>query len=567
MFDYFLVVSHCLPQTIHVPSARSTISDFYSRASLGHAPLSSVDTAHAAFILSICAAAVFFWNGDDAEAPLQLFPSVGDAERHVNIWFNAAWKLLDQSSHVNASGTLGEVQACLIMADLLYNREGCSFRYRYLHNRALTVARSISLHLIDAPGRLAVPEEPLTEFKRRVWWHVASTDWLLSIMGGPHDRTYQVLPKHMAVNYPRNVNDEDISAILGDQITTDMSFFIQRIRLAEVCRKVVDFLPIDGCGIERLPFEQILAISQLFSDAMASMPPGFALDGPTSPDSPRSVVMNRYIMHLTYHARIARIFRPFLLLDQQSRSGRAVDSRLSQFRSLCLRSARSVLRIAYDLLNESLGKSTGRAWPRPFMHRSGCVVCHMFMVCIVLATDPNLAADGASSAADGIRAELAGARILLEQVGEKSLMAAKLVERLVSVLKGHALHAVAENQADVVPTSRAITITSASQTTPARPAPTSGSGTTPVADDRVKESRNGRVEQPAPYTQNPLPISQGVMKDLSWDLGESSGGGGDFYPQVLDGIEWAALMGANFTDSNSWSDLFSDLDAAFPASI
>jgi hypothetical protein len=36
---------------------------------------------------------------------------------------------------------------------------------------------------------------------------------------------------------------------------------------------------------------------------------------------------------------------------------------------------------------------------------------------------------------------------------------------------------------------------------------------------------------------------------------------------MWDGMEWDALMGGSLTGANSWSDLFADLDATFPASV
>ena len=68
---------------------------------------------------------------------------------------------------------------------------------------------------------------------------------MLSLIGGPLDGTYAVQPRHMNVKYPRNLNDNDLG-VVDDATTyplnvpTQMSCFIQRIRLAELCRAVVD---------------------------------------------------------------------------------------------------------------------------------------------------------------------------------------------------------------------------------------------------------------------------------------------------------------------------------------
>ncbi|KAJ9150594.1 hypothetical protein NKR19_g5203 [Coniochaeta hoffmannii] len=450
--------------------------------------------------------------------------------------------------------------------------EGCSNRYRYLHNRALTVARAISLHLIDAPGQGTDDNDPLTEVKRRVWWHIASTDWLLSTMGGPRDRTYQVSPRHMLVNFPRNLNVKDESNAQAANTPTDMTYFILRTRLAEVCRQVVDSLPLGGCDIDGLPYEQVSAISQLFSDAMASMPPDFALDAPMRPDSPPDIVVNRQIIHLAFHARIARIFRPFLLVPDTPQPGRDFDPRCSQYRSICLRSARSVLVTASNLLRESLDESAVRLWPLPLMHRSGCVISHTFMACVVLGTDPKLAPAGTTGAgcdsadAQAIRRELAEARRLLERVGERSPMAASLVGKLVGVLKRHALHAAGEHHQPEAGSS-ATTTDCLSTDTQGQAVPSGSVTATPNTDGTAVEPHNGWAEQQPSYIENSQhgqTSDAGAMKDINWELDD---GVGEFNTQMLDGIEWAALMGVGLADANSWGDLFADLDAAFPASM
>jgi hypothetical protein len=186
MLQYFTHhTSRCLPRTIHVPLARSSISDFYLRTLTDreHRP---VDTPCAAFILGICATSAFFWTKDAGAAAScsRLFGSEDDAARQAGLWLGVAWDLLDRARRAApCSGSLLEVQALMVLSDLLYNTEGCSTRFRDLHGRTLAVAREISLHLIDADsGRTgSIEDESLGEVKRRVWWHIASTDWYVGL--------------------------------------------------------------------------------------------------------------------------------------------------------------------------------------------------------------------------------------------------------------------------------------------------------------------------------------------------------------------------------------------------
>lgn len=571
MFECFLrTTPHCIPRTIHRPSARSTISNFYSKSlHLQSQDHLKVDPVPAAFVLSICASAAFFWDRN-ATVSRSLFASVDDAARQAKIWLNTAWELLDQLARRPGPGCLEGVQACMVVSDLVYNMEGFSTRFRNLHNLALTASREMSLHLIDVGQTRegTVDTSALTEVKRRVWWHLVSTDWLLSTMGGPLDRTYRTHPRHMMVHLPRNVNDDDLSTVLPADTITDTTYLLLRIRLADVCRQVVDFLPIGGSDVEGLPYEQVLAISQLFSDAMASMPPSFALDAPMQPDAPPSSAVDRQIFHLAFHARLARILRSFLVTPDHPSPGRNTDPRCSSFRSMCLRSARAVLKTGSSLLHRPPEDSRPRLWPVSRTHRNGCVICHMFMACVILATDPKTApGQEPDPEAEAIRLELANARRLLERVGETSPIAAGLVGRLVGILKRHCVQAAGdhrpprrENAPEAATASSTAdgTIYGAPSGTRALGIPLYAAGGTAV--DPIKGVAEQQLQHPSPYLLNPQQAE--LPQAASWDI---DGGAGDFSSQVLDGIEWAALMGgAGSTGADSWGQLFADLDAAFP---
>ena len=267
LLDHLLHTSHFLPITIHLPSARSTIDDICSPALDANEP-APVKMAKAAFTLSICAMSAFCWEKSDTTAS-PLFNSTEDAVQQARVWLRATWDLLDQLRWGPSSGSFLEVQASMNLGDLIYNIEGCSSRYRYLHSHTISIAHEMSLHLIDAPSlRRNTEDSHLTEVKRRVWWHIASTNWLLSVMGGPHDRTYTIQPHHMAVNFPANVNENDPFSPLPMTTATDMTYFILRTRLAEVCRKVADALPLGTSDIDELPYGCVLSISRLFDDVL-----------------------------------------------------------------------------------------------------------------------------------------------------------------------------------------------------------------------------------------------------------------------------------------------------------
>ena len=168
--DYLSSSYHFLPAVIPA-STRTTLADLYDRISQNQvATLGS-----AALILSIAATSAFHWTDDGSS--MQCFNSVDDAAKTGLAWRKSAWTLLDQTQR-STSRSLEDVQATVILCDLFYNVEGCSGNFRTLHNQSVCTAREMSLHLVDAqPERQTGDDEATKEAKRRVWWHIVSTDW------------------------------------------------------------------------------------------------------------------------------------------------------------------------------------------------------------------------------------------------------------------------------------------------------------------------------------------------------------------------------------------------------
>ncbi|KAK0701728.1 hypothetical protein B0T26DRAFT_757722 [Lasiosphaeria miniovina] len=603
LFDNFVGSSNFLPRAFHLPSARVAINNFFSSSSGNHiirqdGNQTSVASV-AAFILSICAASAFFWE-PSAAATCTLFSSKEDASRQARAWLSTAWELLDQLRQIPGSASLVQVQASVILSDLIYNMEGCSSRFRCLHYSALALAREISLHLIDAPGPVKVngseQDGHLTEVKRRVWWHIASTDWLQSIMGGQLDRTYSVQPQHMRVNRPSNVNERDPSCILPATMVTDMTYPILRTRLAEACRQVTDALPLGAGDIDDLPYDRVLTIAQLFDGVFTSMPPCFALGAPIPPEAPHRVNIERRVIQLAFHSRRARIFRPFLLSNKhkphrghaQQADAEDTDPRFAIFRTMCLSSARAVLAIGSSLIRESLGDNGKR---RGLLVCSGCIISHLFATCVLLIAHPALAPHGGdagnagdsevSEEAETIRTELADARRLLEKVAEISSAAGNLVRKLIGVLGRH--RALAEEAAGISthgpgPTTKRVyasgtsttnrdlvnqgsdyLATAASGNTLALPTPPATS-----FEKSQQASWNGQ-QRVRTHSNFGLPEFSG-----SWDSTGDFGSESHSQPPplgLLEDIEWADLMmntSSLAVGVDGWNQLFADLDAAFP---
>ncbi|KAK3313632.1 hypothetical protein B0H66DRAFT_566662 [Apodospora peruviana] len=499
LLEDFLRGQHLFLGIIDPHATRMFINNVYACLQSPDNP--KVRTARVALILAISATTAFFWDKNDHGLTYQ-FNSEADAARRSIIWRKSVLDLLDQARR-EMLPCLEEVQATVILSALVSQMEGCPSRYRRLQASALVTARELCMHLVDAPVSSPpwenLPEdvlkergyeveedsEAIREVKRRVWWYLAGTDWLLSVMGGPLNRTYTVNPRHMNVRYPRNINDADLASIgppppdgtastpnTSSDPPTQYTLHLLRIRLAEICYKIVDALqPLNsspatlgigngngGGNIEHLPYEQVLYLSNLFDDAFASFPPSFKQDAsvpvPASVSldarSMANIDIQRRAILLFFHARRARLFRPFLHYYSTPTNGISRDQRFDKFASICRVSARTVLGLASSLLGEDDGyimkgtlnsnatNENRRRHGAHLVHRSGVIILHLFMACVILATDPTfLAGGGDKMDAEARRAELANACHLLQIAGERSAMALSLMENLLAVLQRH----------------------------------------------------------------------------------------------------------------------------------
>lgn len=159
-----------VPNILHPSSVHAAIGNVYGQLEKGH----RVNLGSAGLILSICAAGAFFW--DEAFPSSFKFQSQDDAAGQCIVWRNTAWDLLDQAQRA-ASHCVDAVQARIVLADLLYNMEGTTSRYRYIQSCARAVAYELRLHLVDLPSNNSADTLVSREMKRRLWWHIACTDW------------------------------------------------------------------------------------------------------------------------------------------------------------------------------------------------------------------------------------------------------------------------------------------------------------------------------------------------------------------------------------------------------
>lgn len=163
----------------HLPSVRALLDDLYARLP-NHQPIA---LGPVCLILSILAAAAYSLSSIYVQT--SLFPNSEAAMEACLSWTQAALDVLDHSRR-SESGSIEEVQALIVLTFLVYNLEGFSARVRLFHSMGLTIARDLCLHSTDGSGsekgtvRSVSGETAIErEVKRRVWWHLVGTDWLV----------------------------------------------------------------------------------------------------------------------------------------------------------------------------------------------------------------------------------------------------------------------------------------------------------------------------------------------------------------------------------------------------
>ncbi|ELQ37650.1 hypothetical protein OOU_Y34scaffold00587g1 [Pyricularia oryzae Y34] len=443
--DFVENIYHLMP-IVHIGSTVSVIDNVYPALQAGN--INHVDPAQVALILGICAACAFFWDGG---VPCQhRFETEGEATSASLIWKTSALYAFEEAQR-RGSRSLEGAQACAILAYLTYNMDGPSTRFYRLHTCSVTACRELGIHLVDSRGCESTDSTARRELKRRLWWHVAATDWMLGLNGGPLDGTYTVHPRQARVALPRNLNDSDLAIdseilTMPPHVPTQASCFLQVIRLAEICRMVVDSQSPDDSIADTAYNERVLASDELFKKAIESMPPPLVLTSPIPEGAPRFLCLQRASLHLGFHSRRARLLRPFLLYkDSDGRQG----TTYRRSRELCVRSAQTVLEISTSLLEHSLRIRSPEPFRRQILHhpghhscpaspihRLGVVVNHLFCACAILAFECSLRKNSSvhprqqhrgAGGEDDLDGMLVHAYRLLAAAGEECTVAADLV--------------------------------------------------------------------------------------------------------------------------------------------
>ncbi|KAL4804721.1 hypothetical protein BDV18DRAFT_161811 [Aspergillus unguis] len=433
LFDHFVRCLHPTFGVLHIPTTRALIQQIY----LSH---SEIDLASVALVYSLFAGAALKWTMGLLQT---LHATQEDAKTASSTYIRMALAIIDQRDSIPASTTM--LQAISTLSFVLSHADGASQTVHTLRAHLLAMARTMNIHRLDTAKRreerrlngCSVVE---TEVLRRIWWHLVASDWLPSLSAGPLEGSYLLQPKHMKVDYPSNVDDEAIPASECHygyplSIPTSMTAFLCRIRLAELCREVVDAMPsvffeYPESSLDEVDYNLILRMDERFETFLNDLPVFFKLDSQSMQQSITIcrerpyIAWQRAILHFGINTRICRLHRPFHLAG-------LTDPRYVYSRMRCIRSAETVLHLRQSM--EELGHmddlNPARFW---------LVMQHFFSAAIILATDVSMAPTDAE--AHGRREEVLAACRMLERSKEESATLKKAIQKntktLVSILEG-----------------------------------------------------------------------------------------------------------------------------------
>ncbi|KAL4809096.1 hypothetical protein BDV18DRAFT_94673 [Aspergillus unguis] len=382
LLDNFIKTIDASYRMLHVPTTWQSLRDCYTNLKNGGLP----SPTQVSFFLGIFAGSVYASKNDlyFETTALQNYPQQALAER----WVKQAVLLL---TNPPVPPSVQALQTCMNLAHLCTQIEGLSGSFGILSVTGLQMARSMKIHQLDsAPCRGQRREQGAdmveVEVKRRIWWHMVASDWLLSYVPGPNEGTYTLHPRQMDIAHPSNVEDSNIpgtriSESYSEPLSspTSMTYTLCRIQVATLAREVVDcltpsFFASPGTECSDEIYDKIITLDQKYQQFLQSLPPFFQLtiqdyrSYQTLLEEKPYLEWQRYLINFIVHTQLARLHRPFLIRG-------SMQHKFAQSRKQCITSAETVIEIRnHAMNNHSVGAFT-------------FVLQHFLMAAIILAMD------------------------------------------------------------------------------------------------------------------------------------------------------------------------------------
>ncbi|KIW17062.1 hypothetical protein PV08_04253 [Exophiala spinifera] len=413
LFDHFVLALHPTLGVLHLPSTRAMMEETYRKASNGDTDIS---IGNILMLFSIFAGSALSWTS-------HFLGKLKATQKEANAAFKAYTRLaisvLNRGFGEFSSSTFA-LASVTTLAFVVSNASFSPFDVHMLRCRCMLMAKLMGIDRLDTvksleDRKLKGYDVVEIEVQRRIWWHLVASDWLGAFSGNSQEGAYTFQPRHMNVKYPSNVDDTLITPNAPEEelpwsVATAMSAFLQRIKLADLCRQIVDALPSASSDSQEPKYSIILMLDSMLQQYLTELPVFFQLDPMSIQQSQRVCEKRPYVawqrlnIHFSLHARLCRLHRPYHLVG-------ATNPDYAYSRTACLRSAHSILdlRRSMDDLIPLAGIRPGRLWT---------VMQHVFMAALTLATDVSFIPD--SPDAEAQKAKVMVAYQTLEKSREES---------------------------------------------------------------------------------------------------------------------------------------------------
>lgn len=345
----------------------------------------------------------------------------------------------------------------------------------------------------------------------------------------------------MLVKKPLNLNDEDLVDGMScveqplSQPTT-MSYSLQRIRLSEISRCMVDRTPLIMANAGGPSHDVVMDIDTelqflindtplFFSMSMADLTATYQLD----PSRAANIVHQGYMFYSLLYAQRCTLHFPYF-------SRGFVDSAYASSREICLQSARHVIQTESKLENSGLCTATRYKF-------LGLLVA-VFMASIVVLMD--LCHNKSSSQQEEQRGEIANAIRILEEARHESETAAKFLDSLMHILLKHKI--LPPNPAGQQPLKSAIGSEQLS----------TASGGAMVYNAAITQPRSGPAVAPTRMASSSV---LGSNEASSINVTDDRFANGEDLSSYFDELAQSFEQGID-VDSFDWNNLFSGLDSS-----
>ena len=210
---------------------------------------------------------------------------------------------------------------------------------------------------------------------------------------------------------------------------TGMTFPLERLRLAHLCREMADIVPLETSELMQMPYEQIIALDNKLQEFLSSLPFFFKFDAESRRRSKSleimypNIVVSRYCITAETHSRRCKLHQRLLLRQ-------SVDPRYAYSRLACLDSARVVVRSFKDLRDQDSQSTSPELM--------GIAVHFTHLALVVMAMDLCFNRDEANAAE--IKEEVKAALQMFEDARNASPLPSRFLSSLSDVLRKYNVH-------------------------------------------------------------------------------------------------------------------------------